>query len=170
LWWSKCGALTGFDSICNKEELAEQWKKSVIAHIYKKNDKTGCGNYRGILLLSATYKTVSNIRLSKLTPYVDEIIGDRQCGFRRNRSTIIKIFCVRQIMEQNWEHSGTVHQLLTGFRKAHVSVRREVLYNILIEFHIAVKLIRLIKMYLNETYRKVSIGKKSSEHFEFRMV
>ena len=39
-----------------------------------------------------------------------------------------------------------MHQLFTGFHKAYDSVRREVLYNILIEFGIPMKLIRLIKM------------------------
>jgi hypothetical protein len=37
-------------------------------------------------------------------------------------------------------------------------VRREVLYNILIEFGIPMKLVRLIKMCLNETYSKVCLS------------
>jgi hypothetical protein len=44
-------------------------------------------------------------------------------------------------------------------------VRREVLYNILIEFGIPMKLVRLIKMCLNETYSKVCIDKRLSEGF-----
>jgi hypothetical protein len=36
---------------------------------------------RGISLSSTTYKTLFNILLSRLTPYVDKIIGDHQCGF-----------------------------------------------------------------------------------------
>ena len=42
-------------------------------------------------------QNVSNILLSRLTPYADEIIGDHQCGFRRNRSTADPIFCICQI-------------------------------------------------------------------------
>ena len=56
-------------SIWNKEELPENWKKSVIVPIYKRGDKTDCNNYRGILLLSATYKFLSNILLPRLAPY-----------------------------------------------------------------------------------------------------
>ena len=52
-----------------------------------------------------------------------------------------------------------VHQLWIEFQKAHDSVRREVLYNILIEFCIATKLVRLIKMCLNETCSTVRVGK-----------
>jgi hypothetical protein len=45
-----------------------------------------------------------------------------------------------------------VHQLFIDFKKAYDWVRREVLYIIQLEFGIPVKLVRLIKMCLNETY------------------
>jgi hypothetical protein len=41
----------------------------------------------------------------------------------------------------------------------------EVLYNILVEFGIPKKLVRLIKMYLNETYSRIRIGKRLSVNF-----
>jgi hypothetical protein len=39
------------------------------------------------------------------------------------------------------------------------------LYNILIEFGVSMKLLRLIKMCLNETYSKVHIGKHLPDTF-----
>jgi hypothetical protein len=66
--------------IWNKEELPQQWKETVIVPIYKQGDKTGCNNYQGISLLSTAYKILPNILLARLTPHVDEIIGDHQCG------------------------------------------------------------------------------------------
>jgi hypothetical protein len=51
-----------------------------IVPIYK-GDKTDCSNYRGLSLLPTTYKILSNILLSRLTSYAEEIIGDHQCGF-----------------------------------------------------------------------------------------
>jgi len=85
-------------SIWNKEELPEEWKELIILPIYKKGDKTDCSNYRGISLFPTTYKILSNILLSRLTPYAEEIIGDHQSGLRRNRSTTDHIFCIRQIL------------------------------------------------------------------------
>jgi hypothetical protein len=84
--------------------------------------------------------------MAMLTPYVNEIIGDHQCGFRRNRSTMDQIFYIRQILEKKWEYNGTEHQLFIDFKKACDLVKREVLYNILLEFGIPKKLVRLIKM------------------------
>jgi hypothetical protein len=86
--------------VWNKEELPEEWKESIVVPIYKKDDKTGCSNYRGFSLLLTSYKMLSNILLSRLTPYAGEIVGYHQCEFRRNRSTTDPLFCIRQIFEK----------------------------------------------------------------------
>jgi hypothetical protein len=59
----------------------------------------------------------------------------------------------------------TVHQLFVDFKKAYDSVRREVLYSILIEFGIPMRLVRLIEMSLNETYNKVRTCTYLSDNF-----
>jgi hypothetical protein len=68
-----------------------------------------------------------------LISYSDEIIGDHQRGFRHNRTTD-QIFYIHHILEKKWEYNGTVHQLFIDLKKAYVSVRRNVLHNILTEF------------------------------------
>ena len=137
-------------------------------YLNKKGDKTDCSNYRSISLLSTTYKIFCNILLSDLTPYAEEIIGDHQCGFQCNRSTTDHIFCIRQILEKKWEYNETVHQLLIDLKKVYDSFRREVLYNILIKCGIPMKLVRLIKMCLSETYGRVWVGKHLSDMFPIR--
>jgi len=51
--------------IWNKEELPQQWKKSITVSVYKKGDKTDCSNYRTLSLLPTTYKILSNILVSR---------------------------------------------------------------------------------------------------------
>jgi hypothetical protein len=68
------------------------------------------------------------------------------------------------------EYNEAVHQLFIGFKKAYDSVRREDLYNVFIESGIPMKLVRLIKMCLNETRSRVQVGKYLSDVFLLRMV
>jgi hypothetical protein len=82
-------------SIWNKEEMPDQWKESIIVPIHKTGDRINCNNYRRISQLSTSYKILSNILLSRLNPYIDEIIGVRR------RSTTDQIFCIRQILEKS---------------------------------------------------------------------
>jgi len=80
-WIVHCAIHKLIISTWNKEELLEEWKELIIVAIHKKGDKTDCNNYRGVSLLRTTYKILSNIPLSRLIPYAEEVIGDHQCGF-----------------------------------------------------------------------------------------
>jgi hypothetical protein len=94
-----------------------------------------------------------------------KLLGIIIVGFNVNRSPTDHIFCIHQIVNEKWEYNEAVHQLFVDFKKAYNSVRREVLCNILIEFGIPLKLIRLIKMCLNETCNRVQVGKHLSDRF-----
>jgi hypothetical protein len=78
---------------------------------------------------------------------------------------LITIFAFVRYWGKKWKFYKTVHQLLIDFKKAYDSVRRAVLHNILIEFGVHMKLVRLIKIFLNEDYSKVRIGKYLSGTF-----
>jgi hypothetical protein len=78
------------------------------------------------------------------------------------------LFCIRHILEKIWEYNEAVHQLFVDFKNAYDSVRKEVLYNILIEFGIPIKMVRLLLMCLNETYSRVLVGKHLSDMFPIR--
>jgi hypothetical protein len=76
---------------------------------------------------------------------MNEIIGDHQCWFRRNRSSGDQIFCIRHIPKIEWKYNEIVHQVFIDFKEGLDSVR-EVLHNIVIEIGVIVNLVRLIKM------------------------
>jgi len=46
------------------------------------------------------------------------------------------------------EHNAVVHELIVDFKKVYNSFKREVLHNLLPEFGIPMKMLRLIKMCL----------------------
>ena len=86
-------------------------------------------------------------------------------GFRRSRSILTIYSAFAKYFRKKLEYNEAVHQLFIEFKDAYDSVRREVLYNIFFEFGIPVKLVRLIKMCLNETYSRVRVGKHLSDRF-----
>ena len=93
-----------------------------------------------------TYKRLSKILQSSLTLHAEEVFGDQERGFRHNRSTTDHKLCIGQILKRKWEQNEAVRQLFRDFKKTYDdSIRRED-YNIVIEFGIPVKLVRLIKM------------------------
>jgi len=63
------------------------------------------------------------------------------------------------------EYNGKVHNLFVDFKKACDLIRRKVLYNILTEVGIPMKLVMLTKMCFNKTYSKVLTGKYMSHTF-----
>jgi hypothetical protein len=93
------------NSIWNKEQLPDEWKESITVPIHKKGNKTDCNNYRGISMLSTPYKILLIILLSRLSPYVDESIGDHQCGFRCN--TVDQLLIRFSVFTRYWRKNGS---------------------------------------------------------------
>jgi len=63
-----------------------------------------------------------------------------------------------------------VFQLFIDYKKTYDSVRREFLLNILIEFGFHRKMVRLMKMCLNEIYSGVWVGKRLSDMFYIKNI
>jgi hypothetical protein len=73
------------------------------------------------------YKRLSNILLSRLIPYAEEIIGIISVDF----DAIVRLLIVCSAFDKNMRKNGnTMQQCISSFidfKRAYVSVRREVL-------------------------------------------
>jgi sorting nexin-29 len=85
------------------------------------------------------------VLFTRISPFAENIIGNYQCGFQKNRSTTNQIFTLRQILENN---------LFIDFKSAYDTIKREQLYNAS-EFNIPNKLIRLTQMTMENTKSQV---------------
>jgi hypothetical protein len=70
--------------------------------------------------------------------------------------------------EKMWEYNEAVHTPFIDFKREYDSVRREVLYNILIEFGIPMKPVKLIQMCVNKTNGRVRVCKRLSDLFPIK--
>jgi hypothetical protein len=68
------------NSVWNKEKCLISGRSLLLYQFTKRVTKM-TNNYCGISLLSTSYKILSNILLSRLSPYIDEIVGIISDGF-----------------------------------------------------------------------------------------
>jgi hypothetical protein len=90
----------------------------------------------------------TNILLSRLTPYAEETTKDYQCGLQGYGPTTGQNLFIHQILEEKWNCKEKVDKLFIYFKETHDSVRREVPCNIIAGSGIPIKLVSVIKMYL----------------------
>lgn len=153
-------------SVWSSESMPEDWQSCILFPIHKKGDKRDCKNYRGISLLNVIYKIFSNALYKRMEPIAEEIIGDYQCGFRRNRSTMDQYFTLSQIFEKFYEYSREVHCLIVDFKQAFDSIIRQKIAPTLMNLEIPQKLARLVAMTLRNTSARVLVQGKLTESFE----
>ena len=87
--------------IWREGKVPQQWKDAVITVLHKTGDKTECGNYRGISLVSHSGKVLLKVVTRRLSAYFEAkgLLPEEQCGFRPNRSTTDMRFVVRRLQE-----------------------------------------------------------------------
>ncbi|KAI5717474.1 hypothetical protein M8J77_006391 [Diaphorina citri] len=152
--------------IWKEEKMPSEWTKAVIIPIHKKGDKKECGNYRGISLLNTTYKILSLIILERLKPFTDEIVGDYQAGFKKNKSTTDQIFSLRQILEKRIEYGKETVILFVDFKKAYDCLIRRKIFDALLVLGIPKKLTQMVKACMQQTYNQVRVQSSESDVFE----
>ena len=94
--------------ICNRiwrtGEWPTTWTQSLIITLPKKSNLQLCQNYRTISLVSHSNKVMLKVILNRLKPQAEEIIAEKQAGFRAERSTTEQIFNQRILCEKYLQH------------------------------------------------------------------
>ena len=134
--------------------------------IYKKCDRTDCGNYIGISLLSIAGKIFARILLNRLSTHITpEVVPETQCGFRGNRSTVDMIFCLRQLQEKCIEQDRPRYMVFVDFSKAFDTVGRTGPWQLLRKYGCPEKFTTTIEALHTGMMANVSVGGEVSEPF-----
>ncbi|KAI0212570.1 hypothetical protein LSAT2_002517, partial [Lamellibrachia satsuma] len=149
------------------KELPQQFKDALIIAIYKKKgDRSDCGNYRGISLLSTAGKILAKILLKRLQTIAELILPESQCGFRTSRSTIDMIFTLRQLQEKAVEQQQSLYMIFIDLSKAFDTVDRSTLWILLRRYGCPETFVKLIQEFHDGMAGSVSVGGTITDPFE----
>jgi hypothetical protein len=151
--------------IWDEEQLPNQWNEGIICPLYKKGDRLDCMNYRPITLLHVAYKIFAIILNQRLVDIAGTELGDYQSGFRPKRSTVDNIFLIRQIIEKCYEYNVDIHNVFIDCMHAFDFIKRNKILDSLTQNKIPPKLIRLIKLTLENTTAKLKVNNAYTEEF-----
>ena len=154
----KVGKASGFDGLTNEilkcplfKELLfvlfkfcfengiipSMWYKAIISPIPKslKNDPRVSSNYRGISLLSTTYKLYTSILNSRLMAYLEEnnCLVEEQNGFRKARACVDHVYSITTVIRNRIMHNKPAFVCYIDFQKAFDFVNRDLLFYRLLE-------------------------------------
>jgi hypothetical protein len=103
--------------------MPEEWNiGSLLSHTQERRQE------RAIALLDVVYKVFSKIISKRLEPYMEDIAGNHQAGFRRNKSTTDQTFAMKQILEKCYKYDIDIHCVFIDFKQASDSINRNELY------------------------------------------
>ena len=149
------------------ENIPSEVRDPNITILFKKGDRSQCGNYRGISLLSVVGKVFADILLKRLKGIADKVYPQSQSGYSENRSTIDGIFTLRQLMEKTKEQRQNLYMVFVDFTKAFDTVNREFLFKILGKLGCPPKFIRLIESLYSQVHARLIVDGVLTEPFEY---
>ena len=139
---------------------------NIITIFKKKGDKADCGNYRGITLLSTTGKVLARVLATRLSEQAERMLPETQCGFRPARGTTDMIFTARQLQEKCQEQQKPLYMAFIDLTKAFDSVKRELLWDILIRFGCPIKFVKILKLLHDNMSVTVTANGATTEPFK----
>ena len=130
--------------IWREGKVPQQWKDAAITVLHKKGDKTECGNYRGISLVSHAGKFLLKVVARRLSAYCEAkgLLPEEQCGLRPNHSTTdMMLFVVGRQQEIGRKAGVPLFMCFIDLQKAYDTVDRTLLWQVLTRIEVPPQMI-----------------------------
>ena len=133
--------------IWRERKAQQQRKDAVITVLHKKGDKTECGNYRSISLVSHAGEVLLKVVGRRLGTYCEAkgLLPEEQCGFRPDRSTTDMMFVVRRLQEIGRKAGVSLFMGFIDIQKALHTVDRTLLWEVLTRIGVPSQMIAIIQ-------------------------
>ena len=108
-------------SICQQiwktQQWPQDWNRSILTPIPRKDSTKECSNYRTIALISHTSKVMLKILKARLQQCMDHELPDVQAGFRRGRGTRDQIANIHWIIKKAREFQKNIYFCFIDYAK-----------------------------------------------------
>ena len=156
-----------FNFIFEKGLFPDAWTFSILQPIHKKGDINNPDNYRGISLLNVCSKVYSYILNQRINGWIEDnnILGEEQAGFRKNRSTIEHVFTLYALAQKQLVRHKKLYVAFIDFRKAFDGITRNKLWSILRKNGLNGKMFNAIKSMYEIVRTKVRVRGDYTDSF-----
>ena len=100
------------------QQWPQNWKRSILIPIPKKNSTKECANHRTIALISHASKVMLKILHARLQHYVNQECPDVQAGFRKDRGARDQIANICWIKEKAREFQKNIYLCFSNYVNA----------------------------------------------------
>ena len=144
----------------------ETWCISMVTPIPKTNSKsTNAGDWRPISQICLTGKLLEKIVHTQLYNYLqlNNILSEKQFGFRKGLSTSLAIFEVLKELYSNWNDKNFSGCVFIDFSRAFDSINHNILFQKLEMYGLDPKPIDFFKKYMGNRTQRTKINGHTSE-------
>ena len=106
------------EAIKNKK-FPDSTKLSNIVPVHKKKDRTDKTNCRRVSILPLLSKVFEKVMYIQLYDYIENVLNQLLCGFRKTHSTQHALFRLIQSWQKELDESGFVETILMDLSKAY---------------------------------------------------
>ena len=151
--------------------VPQDWTKATIVPVYKgKGDKSECGSYRGISLLSIPGKVYGKILIGRVQEITNGKVSEEQGGFRTGKGCVDQIFNMRMIIEKMLAKDKNVYAAFMDLEKAFDRVDWEAMWDVLNVYGVGGRLLSGVKAFYRDASASVKIKGEMSECFKIKTV
>ena len=151
-----------FAKIISEEKVPTDWNKCKIKLIHKGGNKNrkDLRNYRPIALINTVSKIFCSLLNDSLIKSIEEneVLGEEQQGFRRERRGEDNLFILNEIIENHKKNNKNLYLCFIDIEKAYDKVNRELLIKVLGKVGLPAKVVNIIKSLYLDTRATYMLG------------
>ncbi|KAI5721369.1 hypothetical protein M8J77_019893 [Diaphorina citri] len=158
-WW-----LIYMNNLLNTGTIPTCWRTAKLKTLYKgKGNIKDPNMYRGIALISVTYKVYTKILNNRIINNIDSGLPNEQYGFRKARNCQQAIEVLRIKIKENLDKpKGKMYCTFVDFQKAFDSINRNLLLKTLKDTNIKGKIYNAVRNIISSNFLQVDNGTETS--------